>query len=190
MTTRAGTMMSKFNLARRVREMRASRKEHERPFTVAAAIFGSDSAVAVARAVDDDFLGMTIVVDHPRWSRRADRQAAVSRASKLLGVDLLANWDDDSRRVHLTKVSDSQGTDAVAPEEGEEAAAESLVLRKEPSGAMVSEVLMQLEDAIENIDYPGADSREWIAKAKEHAATLAGLALPPADTEQGEAVKP
>lgn len=57
---------------------------------------------------------------------------------------------------------------------------------KTPSGAMVSEILMLLEDAIENIDYPGADSREWIAKAKGHAATLAGLARQPVVTEQDE----
>ena len=177
---------AKFNLARRVREMRASRREHERPFMVAAAIFGSDSVVGVARAIDDDFLGMTVVVDHPRWSRQADRQRAVSQASKLLGVDLLANWDDDNRRVRLTKVTDSRGTGAATLAERAETAAELPVPRKDPLGAIVSEVLVLLEDAIENIDYPGADSREWIAKAKGHAATLAGLARQSAVIEQDE----
>lgn len=181
-------MKSKFNLVRRVREMRASRKEQERPFMVAAAIFGSGSTVAVARASDDEFCGMTVVVDHPRWASQTERQRAVSQASKLLGVELLANWDDDNGRVCLMKAPDSYGTDYALRRPSEKTAVESShVPRTEPSDAMVSDVLVLLEDAIENIDYPGADSREWIAKAKGHAATLAGWARTPVATHQGEA---
>lgn len=39
--------------------------------------------------------------------------------------------------------------------------------------SQVSDLLILLEDAIDNIDYPGESTEKWIAKAKAHAAVLA-----------------
>lgn len=57
----------------------------------------------------------------------------------------------------------------------------------EPSGGQVNDVLVLLEDAIDNIDYPGADALEWISKAKAHAATLARWARPEPQGEPSDA---
>lgn len=57
----------------------------------------------------------------------------------------------------------------------------------EPSTGQVNDVLVLLEDAIDNIDYPGADTLEWIGKAKAHAATLARWARPEPQGEPSDA---
>lgn len=63
-----------------------------------------------------------------------------------------------------------------------------------PSDGQANDVLALLEDAIDNIDNPGSDAEEWIAKAKAHAATLAQWARPaprdkPSLTDYREAYK-
>jgi hypothetical protein len=42
----------------------------------------------------------------------------------------------------------------------------------------VNDVLVLLDDAIDNNDYPGADTLEWIGKAKAHAANLVCSIVP------------
>lgn len=59
----------------------------------------------------------------------------------------------------------------------------------EPSTGQVNDVLVLLEDAIDNIDHPGADTLEWIGKAKVHAATLARWARPEPQGEPSDCTK-
>lgn len=92
-------MKNKLNVMGRLR----ARKERERPFAVGSAIFGTGSLVAVDRSPAGEFRGMTITVDHPKWSREADRRHAESQVMRLLDSHLIANWDDEAGRVTFTK---------------------------------------------------------------------------------------
>lgn len=92
-------MKTKLDVMGRLSDRRTARKERERPSKVGSAIFGPGASVSVDRSPGGEFLSMTVTVDHPKWSREADRRRAERQLEGLLDSRLIANWDDDAGRV-------------------------------------------------------------------------------------------
>lgn len=95
--------MRKLSILRMPHSRSAARRERERPFAVGAAVFDAKSLVAVDNSPGGEFRGMTVTIDHPRWSSEAEQRRAESQVARLLDAHLHAEWDLDAGRVTFTK---------------------------------------------------------------------------------------